>query len=489
MASSVELYLEGDSVVVEDDYVARSERSDDEEAELSWRLDPEKSLADWTVLIATEHETTPYHIHKSVLAIGPRRSAFFAHAFQGKHSGQSSTGGNHSDCMSDCGGLLPIATYTDVSRETTRIELEEIAANAIPECLDYIYSNSGELDISTENACALHYLSYALEIKSLRRKVREFWINDLDMANLPLYYKHACIFKDENILEYAEEYCAEHIFGVEEEIVVKLLIVIDPEFFLRVILASGGSSLRLSLLVAVYCNLHKTELDQDIFLRLTDAKHIPHLEVKAALVLLEIEDQIRNNSSEITSLKERSIEVLSKFWQDCVSNGKVTMPRLTGKALEAFVVKSFLSADATLHEAKQLSNNDELVRIMKSHASLERELLVAKEEISRLERENHQLRKDIIGQNEFHKEEKKLLQQKLDVTRNQLDSSREQLKLRRSKISARSTGNESSDKVSLQPPHENGENPTSKISSESETRVVGQTLEEKKEADPLLDNI
>ena len=397
-AEVFEVIMDGNDVVVAEEEHSPSQSNEDflespdteltdddstVEADLTWRSDPKKSLADWTVQIVVKGSSsvTSYHVHKSVLAVGPRRSNYFASTFaSAQNNGRKSSRGRGRsqtpppspyDNIHPCDFLqdtlsLPasqLVDYTDHRSSTTRLEVELLAAEAFPVLLDYMYSSIGELAINTENATALFALSAQLGIKTLRRKSKDFWIKDLCMENLTTYYAHARIFKDNKMLTYAEEYCADHIFEVKETLVVEILTAVDPHFFLRVVTSSvmqgdEQAALRLSLLIAVYGNIHKNELSPSLFLRLTAAGHLPTVEVKAATVLLELEDDICQTSDRMTSLKERAIAVISRNWEDAcfgqapvdkkdpdLTDGKaVLLPRVKGQALEVFVKKTLAQA-------------------------------------------------------------------------------------------------------------------------------------------------
>lgn len=378
-----------------------TDSEDEEEEELSWRLNPKRSLSDWTVQIVIKgtNKQVVYHVHKSVLAIGPRRSNYFASAFfnqskQPQAAGVNrytiSNGNSKQQQMYDCVSNLARRSvdYVDAASNLSRIELHSLAADAFPAVLDYLYSSTGQLAISTNNAAALHALSQHLEMKSLRRVVQKFWSSDLTMDNLCTYYQHARVFQDTKLLTFAEEFCAKHIFEISEEVVVDILTTVDPLFFLKVVSHTGGkeASLRLSLLIAVYCNIHKEELDKNMFLRLTASSHLPQLEIKAARALLEMEDDICGARNYISSLKSRSITVLSENWDTaCVKDHAVTrqqqmdsiddvrqlvdLPRLYEEPLELFTSMAFLNAKKRLEQSDR-----ERKDLLRRNQTLEREL-------------------------------------------------------------------------------------------------------------------
>ena len=57
---------------------------------LSWRGDPHLTHSDWTIVVATSQlEAQTYHVHKSILSVGPRSSKYFANLFLEQHSHQT----------------------------------------------------------------------------------------------------------------------------------------------------------------------------------------------------------------------------------------------------------------------------------------------------------------------------------------------------------------------------------------------------------------
>lgn len=372
------------------------DRDSDDEAEepqeLTWRLDPRESLSDFMieVVIRGKSHGEIYHVHKSVLAIGPKRSTYFARAFFSpppppptQQQQQRPTENERNEWLS-CGGIEELMKdHVDTQSSLVRLQLHQLAAEVFPILLDFMYSMQGQVTITTANAVPLYSLAALLEIKTLRKKVRDFWTRDLNMENLCTYYQHARIFKEKRLIAHAEEYCASHIFEVHESVVVDILATVDPFFFLRVVTmptigAGDTTSLRLSLLIAVYCNIHKAELDPSMFWGLTDASHLPKLEIKAARTFLELEDKIcgvecRHQTS---PLKTRCIAVLAENWDVACfkkpetdserdATKSVSLPRLYGEPLELFASKAFLNAkkrlDWTERERKSLQKKNALL--------------------------------------------------------------------------------------------------------------------------------
>lgn len=137
------------------------------ESRLDWRMDPAQSHSDWTIKITHEGETLCdiYHVHKCVIAVGAKRSEYFATLF---------------------GSQLPLR---ETANNTSNIELHKVAATAFPVLLDFMYSCKDKLQITTENSTALYYLAQYFQIKRLRWEARQFWQIDLSLENAGVYYE------------------------------------------------------------------------------------------------------------------------------------------------------------------------------------------------------------------------------------------------------------------------------------------------------------
>lgn len=436
------------------DIVETETADDDEESlmDLSWRLDPVKSLSDWTIHVHAfvprkidpltaahpkshasnerpKARTDVYHVHKSVLGVGPRRSRFFAVAFaqheaerkkqiENLQQKQSSEILFFKELLEESIDIVKnrgLSTVKCGSRNQalssqspiTVLEMEAPAAEAFPALLDFLYayrlvapskpatsvrasvdsasspkqSPEDLVNITTHSATALHHLAVRLQIKPLQRIAAEFFKADVSIDNLMVYYTHARIFDDAPVLKQAATVLAASILDMEQKMVIYFLQALDAEFFLMVLEliteahAAGRSveeshhfpdktlSIRLSLLVAIYCNLHRDELGGarlTMFERLTDEQWIPDLDVKAAQVLLDIEHELKDDCS-LTSLKKRCIEVISFNWDTALvsveddndpagdgSSGRIYLPPLNGEALCHFTLMALTRAKQQL---------------------------------------------------------------------------------------------------------------------------------------------
>ena len=107
-----------------------------------------------------------YHVHRNILAIGTRRSGYFANLF---HYGIDD--GDSSSC----------------------IEITSGAATYFPDLLDFMYSSSA-FTITTRNAMALLFLSQAFQVSSLETMIESFINEDIKLRNVGHYMSDALYF-------------------------------------------------------------------------------------------------------------------------------------------------------------------------------------------------------------------------------------------------------------------------------------------------------
>ena len=298
------------------------EEDDDEEEErsLSWRMDPELSLSDWTLIISKEqqpdglnnvsvdagldenentdenehddrvgerrlrhhpHEQqeTTYHVHKNILAVGPCKSEYFASVFRNPHLVESVD-------------------------STSRIRLQPTAAAAMPYLLDFLYSPTHELNIDNpKTAVSLRHLSQYFGMKLLYRRVMEYCKNEMSMPVLHMYVEAAELFGDERMLAMAADLCVDHIQDLQPSS--PLLQMVDTTFFLRILssdeLDTCNVSRHLSAIVTSYCQHHRDNLNLDMFRALTDRKYVPIIDKDCALPLLELEAYIDKEDDTVGS--------------------------------------------------------------------------------------------------------------------------------------------------------------------------------------------
>lgn len=194
-----------------------------------WRQSPEESLSDWTIEVVVlttssnqpqekqeQQEVSVYHVHKHVLAVGPRKSAYFCRLFQ--------DGGR----------------FAESQNATSRIELNnELAAKCFPQLLDYLYypntslEESSSLILNTQTATGLHFLADYFEIPRLSWETSQFWEKDINNETCSTYYEHALILRNDKILQATIHYCIENV--MVQRPASHLIQVVEPEFWLALL--------------------------------------------------------------------------------------------------------------------------------------------------------------------------------------------------------------------------------------------------------------
>lgn len=117
----------------------------------------------------TAFEERTYHVHRTVLAIGERRSAYFANLL---HYG------------------------IDDGNRCSSIELSSRAVEYFPDLLDFMYSSKA-FAITTRNAIPLLFLSRCLQVAALEARVKVFIDEDIKLNNFGYYMSGALYFGDE----------------------------------------------------------------------------------------------------------------------------------------------------------------------------------------------------------------------------------------------------------------------------------------------------
>jgi hypothetical protein len=151
---------------------------------LIWTTDRQDNFSDWILLIirtGVSWETSnvdTYHIHKSVVGVGPRPSLFLLDQFAAQDS-----------------------VYV---RNTSSVEMFSQAADLVPTMLDYIYGMRGEpLHITTTTATGLRYLADKFGVESMFQEVNEFIQRDLNESTVDTYNNDAVLFKDKKLMQAA----------------------------------------------------------------------------------------------------------------------------------------------------------------------------------------------------------------------------------------------------------------------------------------------
>jgi len=262
-----QLMVESDDEFESNDHSRRNKRkwSEDSEDDAAWRLDPEESHSDWTVVISVNndgagsvHDT--YHVHKMVLSVGSKKSDYFCRAFQTKN-------------------------VKEWQEKTSRIELHPLAAKAFPVMLDYLYGKN--LRISHENAAPLYHLGDYFGIQPLRNTAQRYWETTMRLEHCGVYYEHAKIFDQEDLMTCVAVRCTNSFRLPDslEDRAMRLCEVSDEEFWFRVLeLNRGKPNVPLSEILAQFVERNVDKVSADSFWKLTDRRHLPAINSNRAAV-------------------------------------------------------------------------------------------------------------------------------------------------------------------------------------------------------------
>jgi BTB/POZ domain len=278
---------------------------------LTWRLDPDESLSDWILTVVSNPElqcdsggkekdddsdeeenpedrddkqpnftspdikghkqqnlpSTKYFVHRTQLAVGPRRSEYFAKLFR------------------------QLTITQKRSTTGTRIELRPSAAEAFPAMLDFIYSPVGTPPVvTTETAVALRHLSTCFGIRELFDYVTEFIKSDLSPETSPLYLLEADTYSHDKLRSAALNACAEYF----ESIKFSRIVTLTPSLLKEVILSSNlnASSRVLSSRVASYCRCRPGLVDAKMLQLLTRPDRMPEIAPEESLFFLNLISEV-----------------------------------------------------------------------------------------------------------------------------------------------------------------------------------------------------
>jgi len=270
----------------------KKQAAEPERPGLHWQMDPDESLSDWTIeILAAGKVHGCYHVHKAIVAVGAKKSQYFYQLIRSDNFQESKT-------------------------NTSRIELEPLAAEAFPVLLDYQYSWSDELQITDENAAALRYLAEYLGIHHLRDRAERFQIDNLDFTNCVMYYSHAKLFHDESIIQLIAKVCCNMLDAVELDS--PLLEIPDEKLWVAILKENLGKECpHLSNIVLKFCTLHPECVNAETFSSLTEESVMPVVALEAAMPLMKLEmaNRTPDEAIKLTSLQKRCVTALALSWK------------------------------------------------------------------------------------------------------------------------------------------------------------------------------
>lgn len=257
---------------------------------LSWRQKPSESFSDWMIEVIRRdtNEKDVYHVHRRVLAVGPKRSEYFVRLFK-----------------------------TDASNKSV-LELTDSEAEVFPLILDHMYTDS-TLQLDAARAYVLYRLAEFLEVTSVLQAVTEFYTKNMNRENVIDFLTVAESFRNKTLLLAAVERCADEVGSMDIETVKK----INPPVFLEVLLRNKQMLStqrcdpgRLSQLVAACIESQPEKATREVFLHLTAKELLPYVEPTAAVRLLAIESTLFQGTagSGDDSLRTRCVPSITQSW-------------------------------------------------------------------------------------------------------------------------------------------------------------------------------
>jgi hypothetical protein len=291
---------------------------------LTWRLDPIESLSDWTIRMTSKDNgaVKDFHVHKNILAVGKRKSEYFA-------------------------GIYRNAAQKPGSPPVTNISMGSAALKAAPALLDFMYSTE-PLQVSSENAVGLRYLARKFGVKKGFDDTMEFIQKDFTLETIADYYVDGVNLSDEKILGTAANLCGRNILTLSPSN--DFFKVVDPPFMAKIMASPGiddeEKCQHVSLLLVAYCQHNKDILDGDTFRVLTSEKLAPLIHRDAALPLLEMEADLVvatsvHSFTVMSSLQQRCLRDISGHWHELSEKDPQETTRICRK-LPSFVVAELL---------------------------------------------------------------------------------------------------------------------------------------------------
>ena len=324
--------------------------ADDDDELLSWRLNPSESLSDWSICVHNlqSNTTDEYHVHRNMLAVGKRKSAFFVDLFKQR----------------------PRHPVTD-------FYFCEDAAKFIPMVLDWIYLGDCAIQLSADSAPGLRHIAQCLGLRKLFDLTMAFMKSNLSRETLATYYVKATALKDQKILNVVARFFARKIEIIDTED--EIMTVMHPDFFRNILsqpgLGSPEMNVHKTVMICSFCEKHKSSLTEDEFLLLTGEKYLRQVHYGAAIQFLELELELApahtnriNQSKEPTPLQTKCINAIAPRWKEAAEIQKEAIERIMERLPSFIATKIMMQA---LERASQeldkqvLNSKDEAIALRK----------------------------------------------------------------------------------------------------------------------------
>ena len=298
-------------------FTKKANLSEESKDLLLWRLDKDENFSDWTIQVSstTNNEESikkTYHVHKTTLGLGPKKSSYFE-------------------------ALLSSGQFSESSNSTSEVELPEDTAKYFDVFLDYMYTHPSECAclINKDNRYALQYLARYFLVPKLTEDILNFIRRDIqNFKNMEEYLTEFGAEDEESrkMLSFAAQVCVKNICNIE--VGSSLNYTLTPAILLYMISTIrtkvdlyDSQRYHICRLATEYVKYHHTKLDVNYFVALTSELYFPDDIISAgdmAYSILSIIELMGWEAETITEgIKSACDVLLSRYFRDKVDRGDI----------------------------------------------------------------------------------------------------------------------------------------------------------------------
>lgn len=375
------------------------------EGPLLWRMDPKNSWSDWKIVVTEEdgsHPTT-YHVHKALLASGPRRSRYFRRLFRTDE-------------------------VADQAKRSCEIKLPHLSANAFPLFLDLVYDQSIRVDHNDagirKHAVALYQLADEYGVADLIKEIKVQFIPKIGLDEACPYYQDAVMFNPpvRSFLDHILKICTSNVLRLDPT--APLLRAMEPDFLLAILeterrrretrVTAGAEALHISrhlstLIVGyvAYCDVEDIPLPDNMLEVLTRTEYIPSIDFHVVLewsrIVVPKIMRIHAHSDDPVTTSDPALNIQFRCLESI--KGNISKVNLEDSDSEYRDFLKSLPADIAVDAAleltmlRQTAQQDMMTTkyegLMERNASLEKNFRQASTDLQALQRERDALAKDL----------------------------------------------------------------------------------------------
>jgi len=269
---------------------------------LLWRLDKDVSFSDWTIEVSITNKGNSkktYHVHKTSLGLGPKRSGYFE-------------------------TLLKSGQFSESSNSTSVVELPMEIANYFDVFLDYLYSPPSECTvlISRYNRCALQYLAKYFLVSKLSEDIGVFIGKDMNnLENMEGYLTEFGNSEDDEsrrMVALATRACASNILHIRKPDPT-FVYTLSPVMFLHIIAMVRKSNIKvvtddddkffICALAIDYIKQKQSMLNANYFDALASELYFPISTIDAGVLAVRLLEVAESNSGWVKHLRRSIVDM------------------------------------------------------------------------------------------------------------------------------------------------------------------------------------